>query len=364
MTTQKRALVVGSGAVGGIVAGILSEQGAADVVTLSRSDSITDAVHTHGFRLRGREEPRSIPGRIVSSLDDGEPPFDFVLLATQPTEVEAAAASTARWLAPDGAMVVLQNGLCEDRVAEIIGKNAAGEDRVIGAILAFGASMPEPGVYDRTSDGGITLGRMHPRNGRDEPLRTLSMLLEPIGPTNLSANFRGARWSKLAINCVISTIGTLAGCPMGRYIRSTKGRYLAFEIITEVVQVARAEGVQLEKVSGTLDLEWMALSDAERLGHRSASIAAKHAVLLAVGARYRRMRSSMLAQIERGREPSIDYLNGEVVTRGKRLGVPTPVNARAVEMVHDLAAGRRTAGMHFVEDLAPVSPRARAAIPT
>ena len=31
-------------------------------------------------------------------------------------------------------------------------------DRVIGAIVAWGASMPEPGLYDRTSGGGFTIG--------------------------------------------------------------------------------------------------------------------------------------------------------------------------------------------------------------
>ena len=357
LAMRDRVLVVGAGAIGGMVSGILSEQGAAEVVTLSRSEAITAAVRANGFRLRGREEARAIPGRIVSALDEGEAPFRYIVLATQPTEVEAAAERAARWLAPEGAMVVLQNGLCEDRVGEVVG-----DERVIGAIVAFGASMPEPGVIERTSEGSITLGRMRPGTGDDDALRALSVLLEPIGPTRISERFRGARWSKLAINCVISTLGTLAGCRLGRYIRSTRGRYLAFEVITEAVQVAQAEGVSLEKVSGTLDLDWMALTEAERAGRSRATLAAKHAVLLAVGARYRRLRSSMLAQIERGREPAIDFLNGEVVTRGVRHGVPTPVNARAVEMIHDLAAGRRSAGMHFVDELAlacPSDPRAK-----
>ena len=250
-------------------------------------------------------------------------------------------------------MIVLQNGLCEERVAAIVG-----EERVVGAIVAFGASSPEPGTFVRTSDGGITLGRIGTR-ASDPVLERLAMLFQPIGPTQIATNFRGARWSKLAINCVISTLGTLAGCELGKYIRSTKGRHLALEIITETVRVATAEGIALEKVSGTLDLDWMALSEAELRGRQRASLAAKHAMLLAVGARYRRLRSSMLAAIERGRPPAVDYLNGEVVSRAKRHGIATPVNERAVEMVHDLAAGRRKAGMHFVEELAQVSARSR-----
>ena len=49
------------------------------------------------------------------------------------------------------------------------------------------------------------------------------------------------------------------------------------------------------------------------------------------------MRSSMLSAIERGRPPAVDFLNGEVVERGKKHGVPTPVNAAARDLVHLLA---------------------------
>jgi 2-dehydropantoate 2-reductase len=47
----------------------------------------------------------------------------------------------------------------------------------------------------------------------------------------------------------------------------------------------------------------------------------------------------MLQDLERGRATEIDFLNGHVVALGRRLGVPTPVNAAIVETVHDLEAG-------------------------
>src|SRR5262249_37220480 len=116
-------------------------------------------------------------------------------------------------------------------------------------------------------------------------------------------------------------------------------RRLALEIMTEAVAVARAEGIALEKVAGTLDLEWIALTDADRAAAASVSLTAKHALLLAVGLRYRRMRSSMLAAIERGRTPAIDFLNGEVVARGTAQGVPTPINRKICEAVWAIAKG-------------------------
>ncbi len=182
-------------------------------------------------------------------------------------------------------------------------------------------------------------------------LRRVGELLEAIGPVTITTNLRGARWSKLALNCAVSSLGTIAGEKLGPLVRVRRYRRLALEAMTECVAVARAEGVKLEKVAGTLDLEWIALSDADRASRGSASLTAKHALLLAVGLRYRRMRSSMLAAIERGRKPAIDFLNGEVVTRGQAKGIATPVNERIVACVWDIANGRKKSSRETLDQV-------------
>ncbi len=344
-----RVLVVGAGGIGGIVAGTLAEVGA-DVTAVSTNPAIRAAVEARGFTLREDGDERSIPGRIVAEAPASER-YDVVILATQPPSVEEAARTTLPVLADDGVMVVLQNGLCEARVAAIVG-----EARVVGGIVAWGASMPEPGVYERTAAGGFTIGRM--AGDPDEACRKVALLVEAVGPVTGTSNLLGARWSKLAINCAISSLGTLAGERLGPLVRLRKVRRLALEIMSETVAVAQREGVRLEKVAGTIDPSWMTLSDGDRAAKvGSAGLTAKHALLLAVGMRYRRMRSSMLAAIERGRTPAIDFLNGEVVTRGARHGVPTPVNAKVVELVWQLARKERAPGRDLLDELVVASPR-------
>jgi 2-dehydropantoate 2-reductase len=336
-----RVLVVGAGGIGGIVAGSLAEIGA-DVTAITTNAGILEAVRARGFRLREEGDERAVPGRIEAAPPPDER-FDVVVLAIQPPTVEEAARTALPVLADDGVMVVLQNGLCEERVAKI-----CGEDRVIGAIVAWGASMPEQGLYDRTAAGGFTLGRL--RGEPDDACRAVGTLLEAIGPVTYTSNLLGARWSKLALNCAISSLGTIAGERLGPLVMIRRVRRLALEVMTEVVQVARAEGIRLEKVSGTLDLEWIALTDAERaMKVGSPALTAKHALLLAVGMRYRRMRSSMLAAIERGRTPAIDFLNGEVVDRARRHGIPVPVNAAIVETVWAIAHGEQSSSRAQLE---------------
>ena len=338
-----RMLVVGCGSIGGIVAAHLLEQGH-DVTALTTNALIADAINENGFRVRGDAGPGTVRGRAVRAIDPKSAPFDYIFLATQPPQVEEAARGVVAHLAPSGSMVVLQNGLCEERIARI-----AGDDRVIGAVVAWGASMIEPGVYDRTSPGGFVLGRV--AGSIDERVEALGRMLEAIGPTSVTPNLAGARWSKLAINCNISSLGAIGGERLGVLMRYRFIRRLALEIMTEVVEVSRAAGVRLEKVAGTLDLDWVALSEADRHAAGSPSLFTKHALMLAVGARFRRMRSSMLAAIERGRPPAVDFLNGEIVERGAKFGLPTPINAAVREQVLDIARGKAKSSLTLAREL-------------
>jgi len=333
-------LVVGCGGIGGVVLSCLME-GGRKVAAVARREEIAQVLRTRGPVLRDEKGERIVKGELEVFV---EPPargaYDFIVLATPPNHVAEAARSTVHLLAPGGALVVLQNGLCEELVA-----GAVGEDKVIGDIVAWGASSPEVGVYERTSSGGMVLGTL---SGQPDPrLQVLAEALRPVARVAFTENLRGARWSKLAINCAISTLGTVGGSRVGPLLMHRFIRRLAMEVFTEVFQVARAEGVRLVKVASTVDLEWLTLDRAEYPAIGTPSLFAKHALLLVIGARYRRMRSSMLAAIERGREPPVDFLNGEVVRRGKARGIAVPVNERLLEAVHaihrrELATGVET----------------------
>ncbi|MEO8699320.1 MAG: 2-dehydropantoate 2-reductase [Kofleriaceae bacterium] len=342
---------MGAGGIGGIVAATLTEIGS-PVTVVSTNELIRAAVDRAGFRVVDDGEERVVRG-WVSPAPEGR--YDLCILATQPPNVEDAARTALPHLADDGQVVVLQNGLCEDRVAAIVGT-----ERVIGAIVAWGASMPEPGRYERTAAGGFAIGRL--AGTLDADLRQVGELLEAIGPVSQTQNLRGARWSKLALNCAVSALGTIAGERLGPLVRQRRYRRLALEIMTEAVAVGRAEGVDFEKVAGTLDLDWIILSEADRAATASMSLTAKHALLLAVGLRYRRMRSSMLAAIERGRTPAIDFLNGEVVTRGAKHGVATPFNQRICDAVWAIANGKEKSSRETLDR--QCGPDDRPSVPT
>jgi 2-dehydropantoate 2-reductase len=351
-----RLLVMGCGGMGGVTTALLAESGH-DVTTYTTNAAIADAIDRNGITLRGdgASAMRTVRARAVREIPKER--FDVVLLCTQPPQVEEAARAALPALAEDGAMVCFQNGLCEARVAAVLAQSGSGVDTV-GAVIAWGAAMLEPGVYERTADGGFALGMHGPRRERSVAmLDAIARVLEVIGPVELTDNLAGKRWSKLAINAAISALGTIGGDRLGALLQHRFVRRLGLEIMTECVLVARAEGVRLEKVSGTVDLDWLALTDDEKAASGSPSLFAKHAMLLAVGFRYRRMRSSMLAAIERGRTPAVDFLNGEVCERGRVVNIATPMNDAARAFVWQIAR-REQSSLDTLRDLARSDPKA------
>ena len=57
--------------------------------------------------------------------------------------------------------------------------------------------------------------------------------------------------------------------------------------------------------------------------------------------KYRKLKSSSLQSLERGQKTEVENYNGYIASRGKQLGVPTPVNEQLTRMVRELEQGTR-----------------------
>ena len=84
----------------------------------------------------------------------------------------------------------------------LMGRNGAGKSTLLGALVGLVAP----------SSGSVRTGDAVPHRTRPRDLvRRVGTLFEAIGPVALTSNLLGARWSKLALNCAISSLGTIAG---------------------------------------------------------------------------------------------------------------------------------------------------------
>jgi 2-dehydropantoate 2-reductase len=92
---------------------------------------------------------------------------------------------------------------------------------------------------------------------------------------------------------------------------------------------------------GTLDLHRLYLPPDRRDGGMSLDALSRHALMLMVGLRFRRLISSMLQSLERGRRSEIDFMNGYVEEVGREKDAPTPINAALTAIVREIEAGAR-----------------------
>lgn len=345
---SKQIIVLGCGGIGGVLAARLTRAGL-PVTPVTGNPEIATALARDGFQVQELDGSRwsVLPSRApIASLaaSSGTGPFDLCLSATKATMLAASLQEVLPHLAPGAPVICCQNGLPEGLAADVIGPH-----RTYGAVVGFGASMLGPGRYELTSGGGLQVGRA---DAAAPPVDEIAQLLGRALSTRAVTDLAGVRWSKLAINCATSTIGLLGGARLWPLLQKRFIRRLVLEIWSEVVAVARQKGIVMAPVGGTLDIARLALSPADRaaaLG--SASLTWKHSVLLAVGVKYRKMRSSMLIALERGRQPEIDFLNGEIVRQGEALGVPTPVNRRLVRAVHEVFARRASPSFALLRGL-------------
>jgi 2-dehydropantoate 2-reductase len=159
---RTRLLLMGCGGVGGAIACGLHRAGH-DVTTITHNEEITQATNGTGLCVTTPDCQLILPATADTYLDEVEGPFDAAYLAMKATDVEQAARDVAPYLSSGGYVVTLQNGIEEDRVGEILGR-----ERMVGALVGWGATMRAPGVCDMTSRGELVVGELE---GQKTPRR-------------------------------------------------------------------------------------------------------------------------------------------------------------------------------------------------
>jgi 2-dehydropantoate 2-reductase len=316
MTGTIKVAIIGAGAVGcGL--GFLLNRAGREVTLVGRADQVA-ALQCHGLRVEGYAGGQSVPIPAAERLDF-EP--DLVLLAVKTQDVTGALREN-RTFVGDAPLVTLQNGVRSDELAaELFPK-----EQIISAVVLLHANYLAPGTVTLMYEGGLILGR--PFGSRDALLKQTAEVLQEATPTRISDNIRGAHWLKLVTNLnnalpalIDGTFHQVYGDP---FLAS-----LAIRVMREGLGVAKKAGIRLESLPDvSVGLTRLVQFLPDKLAARVAA------------ARVERMRTpwpllgSTLQSLRRKRTTEIDYLNGEVVEWGKKVGVPTPLNAKIVELIH------------------------------
>jgi 2-dehydropantoate 2-reductase len=320
-------LVVGAGAVGGISAALMRSEGL-DVEILCKSDEYASLISERGLKILGArgELTVRVPAYPSSAAVSGKK--DIILLATKAPDMVDAARSVIPVLNENGYFVSMQNGICEDGLMSVVGN-----DRVIGCVTGWGATMESKGVLNMTSSGDFILG--YPERKPDDKLTKISEALSSIVPARTTDNIIGHKFSKLIINSCITSLGAICGMYLGNMLKHVKIRNIFIEIIREAVAVADKLNISPEVFGGKLDFRKFIS------GNGFFAEQKRHLMIRIIGAKYRRLKSSSLQSLERGKLSEVDYLNGYIAVNGLKYGVDVPVNKAITDIIHEIERKQR-----------------------
>ena len=334
--------VVGAGAVGGYVGGLLSRQGH-DVTLIDPWPEHIDEIRKNGLKIKGLspEEDYVVDAKTmhlteVQSLSKMKP-VDIAFISVKSYDTEWATMLIAPYLAPDGYVVSLQNCINDERIAKLVGWG-----RAVGCVVSrVSADLVGAGDVRRTSPfvgaGSNTfyVGEVHGRVTRR--LEELADMIDAIDGCLTTANLWGMRWSKLCVNVIRNGVSAATGLGgNGRDANETARRF-SIRLGGEAVRIGKALGYDFDKVA-TYNAETLALAS-EGDGAALKEIEDIIAHELKTSGRSDAQLPSMGQDILKGRRTEIDHINGFVAAHGERIGIPAPANVIITDLVKKVERG-------------------------
>lgn len=324
---MKRYAIYGAGSLGTVLGAYITKNGGT-IDLINRNKAHVEALRRDGARITGTVE-LTVPVTALTP-DQMSGQYDIILLMTKQLYNEEVVTFLKDYLAQDGVIVTLQNGLPEPDIARIVGT-----DRTMGCVVEWGATLSAPGVCTLTSEPESLSFHMGKMEGiTDAKFAEVKALLEKMCPVHEEDNLIGARWSKLLINATFSGLGTVVGGVFGDVSENAAARRIAVRCMKECIDVGRAAGAKFAPVQG---------KNITALFYYKGVLKRAIATMLIPIAmkKHRSIEPSMLQDLKQNRPCEIDAINGVVCAWGRRCGVKTPINDRIVEIVKQCEGGVR-----------------------
>jgi 2-dehydropantoate 2-reductase len=312
--------IIGAGAIGGYV-GVKLALAGEDVTFIVRGANL-EAIRERGMRLVMHDGTEHVARHVKATNDYAEAGAqDIVVLAMKAHQVEAVVADLPQLLGPHTAIVTMQNGIpfwyFQGHGGALAGSVVRSVDptgllarsipasQIIGCVVYPASELVSPGIVRHIEGDRFPLGELDGQPS--ERVQRVSRCFTDAGfKAPVLDDIRSEIWLKLWGNLTFNPISALSHATLVDICQYPPTRELAAHMMREAQQVATKLGigfrVSLEK----------RIAGAEKVG--------KH-------------KTSMLQDVEAGREPEIDGLVGAVVELGRLTDTPTP----HIDAVHALA---------------------------
>ena len=333
-----RIAVLGAGANGASIGADLTEAGE-DVVLIEQWPEHVEAMRAQGVQINTPERTSVVPVRTMHLCEVAtlRQPFDVVLMLMKAYDSTWAAHLIAPYLAKDGLLIGVQNGMTVDAIADVVGPQ-----RTLGCVIEITSMMFDPGVVERHSDhdrSWFALGSIDPTTRGREP--EAASLLEHVGRVELVDDIRAAKWMKLVSNATTLVTTAILGLPLTEAAGIPAMRELMLNSGREALDATLGLGNSVPPIFG--------LTPADVADHEKVVETLLDTLL--AGFVLPDSKTTILQDWMKGRRSEVDDINGLVVRTHGALGGRAPVNEAVVALAHEIERGERTPGPANLDDL-------------
>ena len=285
-------LVVGPGAMGCLFAGHLKKAGH-QVVILDYKEERANHINGNGISLEGVGGDFNVQVSAVTEKPSLK--IHVALVCVKAYQTDEVAQTLSSWLDPDVMVLTLQNGLGNFETL----KKKLGDKRVLGGVTAEGATVLGPGHVRHAGRGPTIIGPAGPDDG---PAANIVSAFSDAGfDIRAVDEVDDLIWGKLIVNVGINALAAITKLKNGRLPDIDATRQVMKEAVLEAVKVADVKGIKLPFPDPIERVLEVCRGTADNI-------------------------ASMLQDVLAQRATEIRFINGAIVSEGRSLGIPTPVN--------------------------------------
>jgi 2-dehydropantoate 2-reductase len=318
MNSMLRVGIFGAGAIGCYLGGRLAASGV-PVVFVGR-ERIRAEIAAHGLTtidLNG--DTKRVTDVTIETSPTALAGCDVVLVCVKSAQTAEAGEELAPVIGERTVVVSMQNGL---RNAGVL-RERLPKHVVLGGIVGFNVVSKGNGTFHRATSGPLVI------EAAPEARAIVDALARAGFEAIAEADIASAQWSKLVMN-LNNAVSALSDAPTRLIVLTPGYRKCLAAIVGEALEIMRAAHVRLKRI-GPLPVSIFPY--ALRMPTPLIRVFARAQLQIDPDAR-----SSMWEDLKRGHETEVDFLNGEIVRLAESIGMRAPINARVVELVHEVEA--------------------------
>ncbi|MGZ3518872.1 MAG: ketopantoate reductase family protein [Vulcanimicrobiaceae bacterium] len=295
-----RVAVIGAGAIGGFIAGALARSGV-DVAVVARGAHL-EAIQHGGLQIRS-EQLGDFTVDLTAGTDLRElGAFDWIIVTVKAHHWSTVLPQLRPFLDSATTIVPMQNGIpfwyFPDRSLRSVDpdgrlRQTLADSQLIGAVVHASGNVPKPGVVHQMGGKLYPMGELDGRTS--ERIERLSSTFARAGlDAPIQPSIRREVWRKLLGNVSLNPVSALTHARIRPMLEDPGTHAVIRGLMEETIAVAKAAGCDPE-----IDAE-------ERIAFAS---------------RLANVKTSMLQDLEAGRQLELDPIVGAVVELAHDLGV-------------------------------------------